>query len=309
MKDYLISDFYVFKKMKIIYLLPIICLLLVLLSNFIAIRMNLAALGMSQMQDMIAEESDESLGDQMVSGFETGFKMGFEGAANPNPEPVEISIKDIFSGGALYDASTVDLFESQISGLTVLMMVAIFAAFFYSSQVKGAFGKNILKANSNRWISFTSKTIVVVIYVALFFIFNFIIALVSNATMCESFKLGITPEFFGYVGVQFLLAVAMCLITGMVAVIANTAVGMIFAIVTGAGLLNLLLMLVDLLVNKVLFKGAHFATSDYLITGNVAALRVSTEAGDMVRPIIVGLVYLLIGFAITGYINQRRDIH
>lgn len=307
MFNYLRSDFYTLKKLKVIYIVPIVCLCFVLLSNFVAAKVNYAALGMDQIEKMMAQE-DDSISDQMVSGFQVGFEMGAKSQTQPQKLP-EITLKDILSGGPLKDSSCCELFAVQATGLTILMMIATFASSYFSGQIKGPYGKNILKASANRWVSYSSKIIVVCVYVAIFFVFNFLVAMFCNATMCESFKLGFSSEFFAFLGVQYLLCVAMCLITGLVAVLTNSAIGMVFAIVAGSGTLNLLFMLINLLVNKVLFKGAHFDISNYLITGNTAAVNIGTSSENLIRALIVSIAFIAIGYGVTGFINSKRDIH
>lgn len=306
MKNYLASDFYVLKKMKIIFILPIIALVLLVVANFTATRLNFLALGMSDMQDMVTAESDGNIGEEVKSSFKVGFEAGLK-TQTQKMKPV--TIKDIFSGGAMYKSSAADLFETQTCGLTGLMFVAIFAAFFYGSQIRGNFTKNILKFNENRWISFASKTIVVFTYVIIFYVFVFLVSVLCNATMCKKFSLGIDGGFVRFFAIQLLLAFAMCTITGLISVLTTSAVGMIFAIITSSGLLNLAFLLVDILVNKVIVPGAKFSISNYLITGNIAATHIDTTGGDLVRPIIVALAFLVVGFVGTGYINAKRDIH
>lgn len=310
MIDYLKSDFYVLKKMKIVYILPIICLLMILLSNFLLTRLNFMAVGMGSLQSVATTQSNEDLGDQMVESFKTGFELGIDQQMQVEEEDYEVpTISDIFSGGALYEGTVAQLFQSQVSGLTVLMFIAVFAAFYFSNQVKGTFNKNILKTNNNRWISFISKTIVSLTYSFIFMLFAYLVCVFSAATMCKSFDLGFTADFVKYFAVELLLTFAMCMLTGMVAVLTNTAVGMIFAIVTGAGLLNLVTMLIDILVNNVILKNGDFATSHYIITGNMSALSIGADSGDFVRPIVVALIFFAVSFAATGFVNARRDIH
>lgn len=321
MFNYLKSDLYILKKMKITYILPAIFLVLMLFSNFIAMRLNFMALGMNQLQQQQMEQlmtestADDkgNLGKTMKESFEVGFKAGYESSSKAvSEEEIELprmELSKLFSGGALYKATVAEIFETTISGLNLLMFVAIFSAFFYGTQMKGAYMKNILKVNENRWVSYFSKQIVVLIYTVFFFIVAFLTSVLSVALMGKSFVMGFTTDVIPYLGLQLLLTFAMTSITGLVSYVSNTGFGMVFSIVTGAGLLNLLFMLIDILVNNVIKPGADFATSRYLITGNAASVAMGMDASDMVRPIIVACVFLVIGVFVTGIIHTKKDVH
>lgn len=318
MINYLKSDLYILKKMKIAYILPVIFLVLVFFGNFMSMRLNIMALGMNQLQqqqmeNLMKESSspDGNLGQSMKEGFELGFNAGFDAqmAQESDIELPRMELDKLFSGGALYDATVAEMFENTVTGLNAFMFIAIFAAFFYGTQIKGNYIKNVLKVNENRWISYISKLIVVLIYSIFFFVVTFVVDVLSVAIMGKSFEMGFTADFIPYVLIQLLLAFAMATVTGLVSYITNTGFGMVFSIVAGAGLLNLLFMLIDILVNNVIKPGADFATSRYLLTGNVAALTIGTDSSNMVRPIVVALVFLVIGVVVTGIAHTKKDIH
>lgn len=307
MMNYFVSDLYALKKMKIVYIVPIILLVMCFLSNFITTRLNFAAIGMKQFENQLAEMEQESMDKQITDSFELGFESSMNAQANYEAEPMKLN--ELFDGGMAYEASTADLVESSVSGLTYLMLIAIFAAFFYGSQLKGAYCKNILKANDNRWISYTSKVLTVFVYAIILMIFTILVNMLCNAIMCKSFVLGFDGDFFKYIGVQILLTFGMCVITGLISVVSNVALGMVFAIVAGSGLMSMLYMLIDLLVNYVILGNGEFSFSNYLISGNVSTLRMASESGDIIRGIIVAVVFIAVGYFVAGFYNSKRDIH
>lgn len=308
MLKYFTSDLYALKKMKIVYILPIVLIVMVLMSNFITTRLNFAAIGMKEFENQMAQMENEDLDEQLKDSFSVGFNAGFE-ASTQAYEPEPIKLNELFDGGMAYDSTVADLFVSSISGLTYLMLAAIFAAFFYGSQMKGAYIKNILKANDNRWLAYTSKVLTVFLYAVMFMILTFLVNVFCGAVMCKSFEMGIDGNFFKYVGLQLLLTFGMCAITGLVAMLTNTGLGMVFAIVAGSGLLNLAYMLIDILVNYAILGDGDFSLSDYLITGNVAAMTLESSGSDIVRAVIVAIAFIAVGFGVGGFYNSKRDIH
>ena len=319
MINYLKSDLFLMRKMKIVYVLPIIFLLASLLTGFMYIKMNLAALGMGEVYTITYPDEDASYSDMYADSLKTSFKAGFSsgtdiGADLANEEePEEISIgKILLSGGQFYKSPVEDFCDMLTSSSTTLLLCGLFSAFLFAIDIRGGFRKNITKINPNRWIAFSSKCLVVCIYDALFLVFAFITAMINMALFANKFYFEPSAAFAISMLVKYLILVAFSMFIALVAVFTkSTAMSLIVDFILGLGVLDIVIMLIDLFFKLVVFKNSdfNFSLNDYILTGLNASVYSGSTDKTLIKAVIVSIVVIGVSVFYAGYLNQKRDIH
>ena len=306
MINYLKSDLYVMLKMRVAYILPIIMLLVMLLSGVIYLRVNLGALGMAATMDQAMalqeDNKDAPSSEIMADSFVLGMNAGEE-EVTPMMEDESFG-KGIFSGGMLYDTDAATFCILMLAGLTGTMLIGIFSTFLFGNWVRSGLSKNILKGNSNRWIPFLSKALVVLIYTIFMVAFILLMGILIFGIMGQGFVFGFTGEFVKAILCTIGLNYAFAMLVGAITVLTkSTGLGMVFDILCGGGFLSMGFMLIELLINHVILDNGTVSLTEYTLTGTIQAATPNAHA------LIVMAIYLVVSVICGGLAYQKRDIH
>lgn len=318
MINFLKSDLFLMRKMKIVYILPLIFLLASLLTGFMYIKMNLAVLGMGDVYEITYPDEESSYSDMYADSLKSSFKAGFNsgaeiGGLETEEEEEEISFgKLLLSGGQFYEKPVEEFCDMLTSSSTTLLLCGLFSAFLFAIDIRGGFRKNITKINPNRWTAFFSKCLVVCIYDALFLVFTFITAIINMALFAQKLYFDPSGAFVVSMLVKYLILVGFSMFIALVAVFTkSTALSLIVDFILGLGVLDIVIMLIDLFFKFVVFKNSDFTFSlnDYLLTGLNASVYSGSADKVLIRAAIVSIVVIGLSTFYAGYLNQKRDIH
>ena len=328
MIKYLKSDLFVVSKMKATYLLPIIAFLMMLLVGLIYIRFNFSALGMAaystEMEQSLHPDNDVPASERMSNSFVMGFDAGFESGEavmgvdieeDGQVEETEINYelpttKSILGGGMLYETSVCDFYSVCVMSLTNAMIMGIFAALFMGNWLRAGLSKNILKGNSNRFLPFFSKILTLLICCIVFNVITYVQAAIVFALMGKSLVFGFSAEFVRFSIINTLLLFTFTCIVAMVTTLfKSTALGMVFGIVSGTGLISTGMMLIELLINHVILDNGKVSLTPYLISGQIQSYTVDATPKDTRIAIIAIAVFLVITLVSSSLVYKKRDIH
>ena len=326
MIKYLKSDLFVVSKMKATYILPLIAFLMMLLTGLIYIRFNFAALGMGTYSTAMSESmhpdssipASESMSNSFVMGFDAGFEssesvMGVDTEEDGQAAEAEYEMptaKSILGGGLLYESTVCDFYSVVAMSLTNSMIMGIFVALFMGNWLRAGLSKNILKGNSNRFLPFFSKILALFICCIAFNVITYVQAAICVALMGKSLVFGFSAEFVRFFIINTLLLFAFSCIVAMVTTLfKSTALGMVFGIVSGTGLISTGMMLIELLINHVILDNGKVSLTPYLISGQIASYSVDATSKDTRNAIIAIAVFLVISLVSSSLVYKKRDIH
>ena len=317
------SDLFLMRKMKVAYIMPAIFLVAAIFFGVFLIRFNMdALLKASGASDSYSEAvtqanvpEDQSFGENYVNSFYIGLDAGMDSTTEERQdlEPEE-DIK-FFSGGIYFESTVADFFALMTGTSLPLILTGLFAAFLFAIDIRGGFRKNITMINPNRWMSFTSKVLTVLVYDILFLIFEYVTCIIMMALMAKSLDFGFSADFFLLVALRLLLSFAFCMLIALITCLSkSTAIGMVADILFGSGMLALGFYFLNLLIKFLATKininiPDSFSLDNYTITGCSSQVSLNMSDKLILRVVVVCVSFIIVSYACAGYLNQKRDIH
>lgn len=203
------------------------------------------------------------------------------------------------------------IFTQTVSGGTFILVSIAFVAVFCNADRKCGALKNVAsRINRKEYLALSKFIIVVLIYAVIFFESYLFLLISGKILLGRSLYISFTSEDIGVLAIQFLLHVAFGTIIMMLTVMArNTSVPITIGLVSSAGLLSLIYMLINLILLKLSSsKEMKFDIMDYSLTNNIKSLSAMSTTSEQIRTLIVGVVYLVIGLTVSMLIYKKQDI-
>lgn len=272
-------------------------------STWILILVSISIVAMVYFAVSIARnEYSESAQGQESSGFQIGVADGTDEDAEDHEDGVVVPVNDAFE--VPVNSAFAEIMQSGLS----FVLAAIFCVLLISSEQKTGFIKNIAGQVSNRSMLVISKLISCLVFCILLFGLTYL----SCASLSQVF-LGemIISNLAGYLplfGIQFLLCFAfgafmICVIT----ILKSSAAGITAGLLAPLGISSLLTGFIDMMLHKI-GVSESFSTVNYILTGNLSQMSISSGANVFVRAIVVSLVFLIIFTAAGMLVTEKRDI-
>ena len=306
--NFIKSETYRATRFKAFYILPAILLCSTFIVGLFFMRMDfLSIMGYSE-QDF--EEINE-LGAS-YEGLERSFNMGLDAGMNMSRDVAEGETEEpedfkLFDKGLFYYEDVPEIFRQNMGELDQMIFIAIFAGLFIGDIFSSGCDKNLLIATNHRGKLLLARFIVFDIYVFILHVLRLFFVALSIQCLGESVKWNIDRSFILYFLVTYLICVAfgnlMCAFGFATRSKAATiAVGVILS----SGMLTIAITLVNQLINRGL--GVDFNLADYLLTQNLAVIDLVSDGKDVLRAIIVSLVYFIASCLGSLFIVRKRDV-
>lgn len=304
------SELFRASKMKCVYVLAIVLVVLMLLNNFIYVMVDLyGLLGMdadtiTELQEM--GTSGEAYNDSFMAGFDAGlqsvqvdpdgeYEMGFD------------SVK-IIGEGVFYDADVAELNSLDIGSLDNLLLLAIFVGLYVGGVYKSELDKNIVKYTNKRGILFAARVCIIAIYTLILQLIVWIMAIACMALMTGHINLGFDSSFVIYSVVAYLLTLAFgILVAAITHVTRSMAGGITTGIILSSGILSTLISIATLIIQKKFDLASDFALGNYTLTMNLSALTLYSDGHMVLRAVICALVYGVVAYVISLIKVRKRD--
>lgn len=294
------SEFYRATKMKSFYILPIVLLVLIFFVSMVYLKFDKSLYGLDADTVQSASSSGVTV-DSMSDGFMLGFESGTQSAANA--EDVKI-----WGEGIMWGADVASLFQMSIAGLDSLMLLAIFTGLFFGSVFATGSDKNLVIGNSRKELMFASRMLVILAYSGIMTLLVFIFQAIAVAAYGAPFDLGLDASVVKYFIYVWFLSFVFCSLVALVTILTRSkAAGIAFGIVMSMGILSLVISLVDLLVSK-LTDAVNFSLANYTVTNNIGMLTLNSDGSQVIRALVVGLIYLAVSVTVIVLNNRKRDL-
>ncbi|MBR2295523.1 MAG: hypothetical protein IJ869_07165 [Clostridiales bacterium] len=314
------SECYRASKLKSAYIIPAILLVVVLLVSFVLVRIDMYGLmGMSREDvDRISQEgsSAEGISDSFRMGFDAGIHAGegmyySEGDEELELEEVEEKTPvSIIGEGIFYTEDVPELFYQNVGTLVTILLLAIFTGIFFGDVYSTGITKNLTIANNRRSLLYGARLLVLACYTFLFHIFTLISVIISAALMAESVKLNFDRSFILYFLISWLMTFAFCLIVAAITTVTKSkAAGITVGVILASGFLTLAISIANLILVRLLDLEEGFDISRFMITENLVVINLHADGSDVLRAIIVSIIYGAAAALIGNAINRRRDLN
>jgi len=305
------SELYRVSKMKCVYILAAVLVALLLLTNFIYLRINLYGLmgldadAVNHVQEM--GTSTEAYEESFMSGFDAGLQAGSRSTESAFENGIE-SIS-ILGEGIYYDADVAELNSLDIGSLDVLLLQAIFVGIYIGGVYKFELDKNIVKYMNRRSVIFAARMTVIAVYTLILQFIVWIMAIFSMAAMGSGVRLGMDSAFFIYAVVAYLITVAFgFFVAGITHLTKSMAGGITTGVILSSGLLSTLISIGTLILQRQFNLEDTFALGNYTLTMNLSALTLNSDGHMVLRAIICALVYGACAYVISLIKVKKSDI-
>ena len=199
-----------------------------------------------------------------------------------------------------------EIFTLNIRSKILLMFLVLFTVIFVSGESRTGFIKNIAGQVQNRGTLVLSKLIVVAVFSIMLLLSALIVVILSCRMFFGYVNFDNFGNFIPYLGTQLFLHVAFgAVMICLIVLLKNSVASMLVGILISAGILQIVDTIIKALVHGI--KG-NFSIMYYITSGNIAALTMSSGAGDYIRALLVGLIFIMCANGISMAIIQTRDV-
>lgn len=300
------SEAYRISRMKSTYVLIAVLGAIVLIVNFLYLRVDMYGLMGFSKEDVEELQQMGTAAESYEDSFMTGFQAGLESSENIAEGDTTIHV---LGEGILYEESVATLYMMDVGSMYELLLISIFVGLFIGSVYSTGLDKNLNNFAGRRSLLFSVRMLLIAIYCLIIHIFTWIYCLITTAMMAKSVRLEFDKAFVLYFFVTWLLCVAFgCIVACMAHMTRSKAAGITLGIILSAGLLSTLVSIASLMIQKRFDLAADFNLGNYTVTHNVAALGLYSDGHFTVRAIVCALVYGGLSYLSSLIIVRKRDI-
>ncbi|MGN1159363.1 MAG: ABC transporter permease [Lachnospiraceae bacterium] len=200
-----------------------------------------------------------------------------------------------------------DMVYANFQGKFIALFIAIFAVLFSTADMNSGYIKNIGGQIAKRHNLILAKIVALCLYTILTLVLYIAVQAVSNRIFFGSFAIGETGLFVRYLCAETALHVALAIICMVLAIlIRNNLITMILAICLCMNVMVVIYQILNRLIEKI--SGKEVQILDYTISSKISLLSMNPGNEDVLRTIMLALVYIMI-MTVTGcVIFRKRDI-
>lgn len=304
------SELYRASKMKSVYILMGVLVVLILVNNFIYLKVDLyGLLGMdadtiNQVQEM--GTSGEAYSDSFMAGFDAG--LGVTSDVDENAEEEGLESINILGEGVYYNEDIAQLYSLDVGSLYVLLLVAIFVGLYIGSIYKFELDKNLVRFVNRRFVLFASRMTVIAIYTLVLQTLLWLMCIISKAIMTDNVYLGIDRSFVIYSIVAYLLTLAFAILVASITHITKSmAGGITTGIILSSGILSTLISIATFIIQKKFELSGDFSLGNFTLTMNLAALTLNSSGHMVLRALVCALLYGAVAYILSMIKVGKRD--
>ena len=195
-----------------------------------------------------------------------------------------------------------------------ILFIVIFAVIFSSAEYKSGYIKNTAAYTSPRYVSYFSNLIIITIFTGILFLVCGLIVtggciIMNKMNVGNSFEekkkfiLGLIP----FIATKFISNVSLTAFFLMIFYLIRNATPVMISGLTytmlGSTIFSLINVVISAVTNNTKFNIALFTN-----IGNMTYVGIGAKPGDIVRSIIVSVVFLGISTFVSCYTLQKKDV-
>lgn len=224
--------------------------------------------------------------------------------------PVPKAIVGIgFDGNLLSDQmSLLQFFKVFARSQSFILILAIFSVLFINHEEASGFSKNIAGQVQKRgWLLF-SKFICQGLFIVLAFLVGLVTVLAAGEMSYDEIVLGNIGQLLKEVGLQFIFHLAFAgILLLIITFIRQAIVSLLVSVLLCFGAFGFLYHAIDRWIQQGLGI-PDFTLNNYTITGIISQVSIDSAKGQLIRAVIVALIYGMLTVGLSVTIKNRRDL-
>ena len=194
-----------------------------------------------------------------------------------------------------------DMVESDIAGLDLALLLAIFTVIFSTADLNSGYIKSVGGQVKCRGVLLFS----VFIFVAM--ALDVIVQCIATPLFLHGAEFGDAADFFKMLGSQYVVTLLFVyFVMAMAIIIKNNVISMIIAVCMCTGIFTLIFSGINILIEKIGVK--NFDINDYLIVNQISELDLSASAKTVGGAFAVAAVWAVVSLIAVYGVFKRRDI-
>ena len=271
----------------------------------IAMALAIAMSGMTALVRSMAAESIVETTDDVTMVSESDSEIADEydtaSAESSNGPTATVGLEVDESDMSDEVPTIADMVESDIAGLDLALLLAIFTVIFSTADLNSGYIKSVGGQVKCRGVLLFS----VFIFVAM--ALDVIVQCIATPLFLHGAEFGDAADFFKMLGSQYVVTLLFVyFVMAMAIIIKNNVISMIIAVCMCTGIFTLIFSGINILIEKIGVK--NFDINDYLIVNQISELDLSASAKTVGGAFAVAAVWAVVSLIAVYGVFKRRDI-
>lgn len=198
-----------------------------------------------------------------------------------------------------------DMVESDIAGLDLALLLAIFTVLFSTADLNSGYIKSVGGQVKCRGVLLFSKMIALSVFTLVAMALDVIVQCIATPLFLHGAEFGDAADLFKMLGSQYVVTLLFVYFV-MAIIIKNNVISMIIAVCMCTGIFTLIFSGINILIEKIGVK--NFDINDYLIVNQISKLDLSASAKTLGGAFAVAAVWAVVSLIAVYGVFKRRDI-
>lgn len=262
-------DIYRLIHTKSAYVILVIAMALAIaMSGMTALIRSMAAdsiVETNEQVNMVSESDSEITGEYDTASAE---------ASNGPTATVGLEVDDSDMSDEI--PTIADMVESDIAGLDLALLLAIFTVLFSTADLNSGYIKSVGGQVKSRGVLLFSKMIALSVFTFVAMALDVIVQCIATPLFLHGAEFGDAADLFKMLGSQYVVTLLFVyFVMAMAIIIKNNVISMIIAVCMCTGIFTLIFSGINILIEKIGVK--NFDINDYLIVNKISELDLSAS--------------------------------
>ena len=268
----------------------------------IAMALAIAMSGMTALVRSMATESIVETTDDVTMVSESDSEIADEydtaSAESSNGPTATVGLEMDESDMSDEVPTIADMVESDIAGLDLALLLAIFTVLFSTADLNSGYIKSV-----GGQVKMIALSVFTLVAMAL----DVIVQCIATPLFLHGAEFGDAADLFKMLGSQYVVTLLFVyFVMAMAIIIKNNVISMIIAVCMCTGIFTLIFSGINILIEKIGVK--NFDINDYLIVNQISELDLSASAKTVGGAFAVAAVWAVVSLIAVYGVFKRRDI-
>lgn len=271
----------------------------------IAMALAIAMSGMTALVRSMATESIVETTDDVTMVSESDSEIADEydtaSAESSNGPTATVGLEMDESDMSDEVPTIADMVESDIAGLDLALLLAIFTVLFSTADLNSGYIKSVGGQVKCRGVLLFSKMIALSVFTLVAMALDVIVQCIATPLFLHA------ADLFKLLGSQYVVTLLFVyFVMAMAIIIKNNVISMIIAVCMCTGIFTLIFSGINILIEKIGVK--NFDINDYIIVNQISELDLSASAKTVGGAFAVAAVWAVVSLIAVYGVFKRRDI-
>ena len=273
----------------------------------IAMALAIAMSGMTALVRSMATESIVETTDDVTMVSESDSEIADEydtaSAESSNGPTATVGLEMDESDMSDEVPTIADMVESDIAGLDLALLLAIFTVLFSTADLNSGYIKSVGGQVKCRGVLLFSKMIALSVFTLVAMALDVIVQCIATPLFLHGAEFGDAADLFKMLGSQYVVTLLFVyFVMAMAIIIKNNVISMIIAVC----IFSLIFSGINILIEKIGVK--NFDINDYLIVNQISKLDLSASAKTVGGAFAIAAVWAVVSLIAVYGVFKRRDI-